>query len=153
MRGNWHNDVLMRRRLVVVPLIRDAAGALLLCRMPTDRGVYPGQWGLPGGGVEDGETLLEALRREVREELGLSLATATPRMFKDTVHDKLYPDGRLETLYMVFLLFDCTAESTDVRLNEEFSAHAWVPPEQLADYDLNEATVDTLSKLGLLGER
>ena len=39
-------------RLIVVPVIRDAQGRLLLCKMAGDRGVFPGQWGLPGGGVD-----------------------------------------------------------------------------------------------------
>jgi 8-oxo-dGTP pyrophosphatase MutT (NUDIX family) len=37
---------------------------------------YPGRWGLFGGGVDPGETEIAALRRELREELELELATA-----------------------------------------------------------------------------
>jgi nucleoside triphosphatase len=51
---------------------------------------------------------------------------------------------------MIFLVFHCTVGDPAVRLNEEFEAHAWVPPAALADYDLNEATVDTLRQAGLL---
>ncbi|MDI5349372.1 NUDIX domain-containing protein, partial [Salmonella enterica subsp. enterica serovar Kentucky] len=40
----------------------------LLCKMADNRGVFPGQWALSGGGVEPGERIEEALRREVREE-------------------------------------------------------------------------------------
>ena len=58
----------MRRHVIVVPLVSNRDDQLLICRMPPDRGVYPGQWGLPGGGVEDGERLEDALRREIREE-------------------------------------------------------------------------------------
>ena len=45
----------MQHRLIVVPVIRNDAGACFLIRMPPNRGAYPGQWGLPGGGVEPGE--------------------------------------------------------------------------------------------------
>lgn len=70
----------MRQRTIVCPLIQND-GAYLLCKMADDRGVFPGQWALSGGGVEPGERIEEALRREIREELGeqLLLTEITPR--------------------------------------------------------------------------
>src|SRR6185436_7762309 len=87
-------------RLIVVPVVMDAAGRILLCRMAPDRGVFPGQWALPGGGVEPGERIEEALRREVREELGVEIAAATPLLFKDDVLEKTFSDGTTRPLHM-----------------------------------------------------
>jgi nucleoside triphosphatase len=140
----------MRHRVVAVPLIANPAGEYLLCKMPADRGAYPGQWALPGGGLEPGERMDEALRREAREELGLELSAADPLLFKDAVREKQYPDGRREMVYMIFLVFRCQVADTAVRLNDEFEAYAWVPPASLGSYDLNDATVDTLARAGLL---
>jgi nucleoside triphosphatase len=140
----------MRHRIIAVPLIRNEAGAYLLCKMPAHRGAYPGQWGLPGGGLEPGEQMEEALRRETREELGLELATIEPLLFKDAVREKLYADGSREQVYMIFLVFRCTVVDPQVSLNAEFDEYAWVPPSALAAHDLNEATVDTLQRAGLL---
>lgn len=74
----------MRQRTIVCPLIQND-GAYLLCKMADDRGVFPGQWALSGGGVEPGERIEEALRREIREELGeqLLLTEITPWTFSD----------------------------------------------------------------------
>ena len=46
---------------------------VLLCRRSPTREWYPGVWDLPGGHVEVGEQPLEALRRELLEELGVEI--------------------------------------------------------------------------------
>jgi 8-oxo-dGTP diphosphatase len=50
-------------------IVHDAAGRLLLIRRGTEPG--RGRWSVPGGRVEPGESLAEAVEREVREETGL----------------------------------------------------------------------------------
>jgi nucleoside triphosphatase len=110
-----------RTRVIVVPLLTDADGRVLLCRMAPDRGVFPGQWALPGGGVEPTERIVDALRREVREELGIELASSEPLLFKDAVLAKALADGSQESLHMIFLVYRCTPASLSLSLNEEFS--------------------------------
>lgn len=51
---------------------------------------------------------------------------------------------------MIYLIFDCEAENREVSLNDEFVEHAWVAPEQLQDYDLNDATKRTFQEKGIL---
>ena len=140
----------MRQRTLVCPLIQNN-GCYLLCKMADDRGVFPGQWALSGGGVEAGERIEEALRREVREELGeqLVLSEITPWTFSDDIRTKTYADGSQEEIYMIYLIFDCVAENREVNINEEFQAFAWVKPEDLGTYDLNVATRKTLTLNGL----
>ena len=120
--------------------------------MPKTRGVFPGQWGISGGGIEPGEEMFDALRREIKEELGenLKISEITPWWFKDDKRIKLYPDGTTETVYMVYLMFECIAENNIIELNEEFEEYAWVKPENLKTYDLNEATKITFQQKGFL---
>jgi nucleoside triphosphatase len=143
----------MKQRTIVCPIIEND-GAILLCRMPKDRGVFPGQWALSGGGMEPDETMEEALRREIREELGdrLVIETVTPFRFRDDRRVKTYADGRTEEIYMIYLIFDCHAANRDVVINEEFDEYAWVRPEDLAGYDLNAATRVTFAAKGFLPE-
>lgn len=137
-------------RLIVVPIIKDELGSVLLCRMAADRGVFPGQWALPGGGVEPGERIEEALRREVREELGVQVTDAKALFFKDLLHEKTFEGGEKRLIYMVFLLHECRVSSTDLTLNAEFSEYAWVVPAALGGYDLNSVTRETFAAMGLV---
>ncbi|XTZ39668.1 nucleoside triphosphatase NudI [Salmonella enterica] len=141
----------MRQRTIVCPLIQND-GAFLLCKMADNRGVFPGQWALSGGGVEPGESIEEALRREIREELGekLILSQITPWTFRDDTRVKTYADGSKEQIYMIYLIFDCVSANREVCINEEFQDYAWVKPADLHRYDLNEATRQTLSLKGVL---
>ena len=135
-------------RIIVVAVIQNAAGEYLICKKPSRRGVFAGQWAIPGGGIEPGERMLDALRREVREEVGLEIQAIQPLFFKDGEYPKLYPDGSTKDIYMIFLLFSCRASGEAVQLGEEFEEFAWVRSADLRRYDLNEQTRDTFSRLG-----
>ena len=58
-------------RVVVGALVED--GRVLLVHRRPDKHAYPDAWDLPGGVREDGETELEALARELHEELGIEV--------------------------------------------------------------------------------
>ena len=141
----------MRQRIIVCPLIQNA-GEYLLCKMASDRGVFPGQWALPGGGVEPGETIEAALRREITEELGaeLLISDVTPWTFRDDVRNKTYPDGTTEEIYMIYLIYDCRSVNRVITFNNEFQEIIWVPPNSLKEMDLNEATRITFTQKGLI---
>ena len=59
--------------VVVGALVRD--GRVLLGHRRADKRAYPDVWELPGGVMEAGESELDALARELREELGVEIAT------------------------------------------------------------------------------
>ncbi|MBS0341775.1 MAG: NUDIX domain-containing protein [Proteobacteria bacterium] len=71
---------------VAVGILIRADGALLLSTRPEGK-PYAGYWEFPGGKIEAGETVEEALRRELHEELGITIGAA--QVWKITEHD--YP--------------------------------------------------------------
>ncbi|WP_435953926.1 nucleoside triphosphatase NudI [Dryocola sp. BD626] len=141
----------MRQRIIVCPVIQND-GEFLLCKMASDRGVFPGQWALPGGGMEPGETMETALRREIMEELGdeLLITDINPWAFRDDIRTKTYPDGTTEDIYMIYLIFDCVSANRDITFNEEFQEIIWMPPEKIKSLDLNEATRVTFTEKGII---
>jgi 8-oxo-dGTP diphosphatase len=62
---------------VAVGVLIDAAGRFLLTSRPPGK-VYAGYWEFPGGKLEPGETVAAALRRELHEELGITIGAAEP---------------------------------------------------------------------------
>lgn len=75
---------------VAVGVLIDGAGRFLLTSRP-DGKVYAGYWEFPGGKLEAGESVLAALRRELHEELGITIADAAP--WKVEIVD--YPHARV----------------------------------------------------------
>lgn len=62
---------------VAVGVLIDCAGRFLLTTRPAGK-VYAGYWEFPGGKLEAGETVEQALRRELHEELGIAIGAAHP---------------------------------------------------------------------------
>ena len=61
--------------VVAAALVRE--GRVLLVHRSPNRRAYPGVWDLPGGHIETGESELEALAREMHEELGVQIAAGS----------------------------------------------------------------------------
>jgi 8-oxo-dGTP diphosphatase len=62
---------------VAVGVLIDADGRFLMTSRPTGK-VYADHWEFPGGKLESGETVAQALRRELNEELGIDIGQAHP---------------------------------------------------------------------------
>jgi 8-oxo-dGTP pyrophosphatase MutT (NUDIX family) len=67
-------------------------------------------WGLPAGVVDPGESALEALRREVKEETGITVLRAEPfGLYSDPKYSVTYPNGdEVQTFTMAFLVREWT---------------------------------------------
>jgi 8-oxo-dGTP diphosphatase len=62
---------------VAVGVLFDTAGRFLMTSRPQGK-VYAGYWEFPGGKLERGETVANALRRELHEELGITIGQPEP---------------------------------------------------------------------------
>ena len=82
------------KRISVMAWIEDAFGGVIFVRQAKGSR----SWTLPGGKVKTGEALVNALRREVREEIGMQISTASPLDILDRPES-----GSLTILYRVLL--------------------------------------------------
>ena len=80
----------MVERRIVIALLQNAAGLFYLQRRAAGQHLA-GLWEFPGGKVEAGESSLEALNRELREECGIE--PQQPQLWREFSHD--YADRRL----------------------------------------------------------
>jgi 8-oxo-dGTP pyrophosphatase MutT (NUDIX family) len=92
---------------------------------------YPGHWGLFGGGVEAGEDELTALRRELREEIGLDLEDDQARLFTRFEFD-LRPAGKQRYFRSYYEVRVPTAILPCLTLHEGADMQAFSPEKALA---------------------
>lgn len=83
---------------VVAAALMRPDGAYLLAQRPEGK-VYAGYWEFPGGKVEPGESPFQAIRREIREELGVEVITAHPWLLRR--HDYEHARVRLRFFRVV----------------------------------------------------
>jgi 8-oxo-dGTP diphosphatase len=92
-----------------------------------------GEWSLPGGTVELGETLEAAVAREVLEETGLEVSVGQVVEVLDRV-DRA-PDGRIE-YHFVIVDYACTVRGGSIASGSDAEDARWVPIRELPAYRL-----------------
>jgi 8-oxo-dGTP diphosphatase len=110
---------------VSAAIIRD--GKVLIVRRA--RSPAGGLYTLPGGGVEVGETLIEAVVREVREETALAIEPVALAGYREAITRD--GDGRIER-HFVILPFAARWIAGEPMLNDELSEAMWLDPSEIA---------------------
>jgi 8-oxo-dGTP diphosphatase len=119
-------------------VVRD--GKVLLIR----RGKEPlkGRWVIPGGTVELGETLEQAVAREMREETGIEVR---PREVV-LVFDRIERDGDRVLYHYVVVDYLCEDLGGSLQAGSDAAEAAFVGPAELERYDLPPAALDLVRR-------
>ena len=121
--------------IVTAGIVRNKT-AVLLTRRP-DNSRHAGKWEFPGGKLETGESPVDCLQRELREELDLEVQVGA-------IYDVIY--HRYDFGPILLLTYECTPLSETIR-NLQVAEHRFVPLNRLDRYDLLPADLPLIEKL------
>ena len=121
-------------------IITDGDRVLLVRR---GREPSKGLWSIPGGMLELGESLVEGIRREVREEVGLEVRVLEIVEVLDRV---IYDDdGKIEYHY-VLVDYVCKPLSGTLRVADDADAAEWVNRRDVSSYEITKGTPAVIEK-------
>lgn len=133
--------------LAVGAIVLDRGELLLVKR---DREPARGEWSLPGGRVDWGESLREAVVREVREETAIDIEVEALA----GIAERIVPDDAGEVLWhFVILDFWAKPRSHELRAGDDVSEARWVRVEELAEMRLVAGLFEFLQDRGALEGR
>ena len=123
----------METRIVVTGILKDK-DLFLVVRRSKEDDLYPGCWEFPGGHIEFGETISDALKRELKEEIGFSdFYNPIITNYTDEVKEK---SGKTIHNIELDFIIEANKENINITLSKEHTEYAWVPKESelLDDY-------------------
>jgi nucleoside triphosphatase len=125
-------------------LVFNPKGEVLLVKSHKWRDKYV----IPGGHIELGENMEEALKREIKEETGLDIYDIEFICFFEFI----YGDGFYKKRHFIFFDFAAKTDSMDVKLNEEHQDYIWITLNKISDYPVEKYTLKAIEKYKVMQE-
>jgi len=119
-------------------LVFNAQGQLFLMRSHKWKGKYV----IPGGHIELGETMVDALRREIKEETNLDIYDIEFICFQEFIHDERFWQER----HFIFFDYACRTDSIDVVLNHEAQEYVWVDLDRALELPVDPYTAIVIER-------
>lgn len=121
-------------------------------------GVYGDAWLVPGGGIEPGESMTAAIKREIFEETGIDISKGKVEQLTDDITGEsektLRDTGERVLVKMNFFNFIVklpkTADEINIKAGDDFTDASWFAVEDLPKMELAPPSVTTLQNLGYL---
>ena len=108
---------------------------------------WKGKYVIPGGHIELGESIEQALIREVKEDTNLDIYALEYIFFQEFIHDETFWKKR----HYIFFDYACKTDSTEVILNSEAQEYVWIDLNEIGKYPIESYTLKTIEKYLLMG--
>lgn len=133
-------------QIVSVIIVLKSSTKYLLVKRSIKDSIFPGKWQNMGGKVELGEKVEEAIKREVREEVGLTVGK-TPIFLKSYSWKKDKNDPfRLGLIFLIYL--EKNFSDYKIKLDKELSDFMWLEPEEIAKMNEKDLLIGKDSPTG-----
>jgi len=145
-------------RNIVAAVIVSKDKKILVGKKNTKKGgVYIDCWHIPGGGIKTNEDSIQALKREILEEVGINIKTYPTKLLDNTGqgHSKRTIKNETVLVKMHFIVYQVNIEDQEsdkiqITLNDDLSEYKWVSINKLGSIKLTPPSIQLFTKLGYL---
>ncbi len=143
---NFVVRVLINKRIIAgaPAIIINKKGGILLGKRSNDLPFYPSMWGLPGGIIEYNESPEDAIKRELKEEMGVLVKVKKPG--KPCMH---FPDKNCP-IQILDVPFYCKIQKGEPKAKDETSEVKWFKPKEIKNMKLAYEHKKILKQEGII---
>mgnify|MGYP004417265662 CR=1 FL=1 len=133
----------MNLQVGVKAIIENSNNQYLFLRRSSEVSTDTGEtsWDIPGGRIDPGEALLDALKREIEEETGY-IITTTPKLIAS---QDIFVSAK--DLHVVRLTYTVHEDVSDIKLSDEHDAYQWVDTAEAKTINTEPYLAEVLSSL------
>lgn len=135
----------MKTRVIVSAVI-EKGDNLLFWKKRVDVWPYPNTWHLIGGGINEGESLIDAVKREISEEAWIRTNIIDSLGFDEDYE----PNKHWDMTHYVFLVYKVEYLSWELRADDDIVHLEWIPKNNLKNINLNKPSIKLFKKLGYI---
>jgi 8-oxo-dGTP diphosphatase len=133
--------------VAVGAIIEDKKGRILLVKhVPGRGGFWQGKWICPGGKLQEGETIEEGIKREVREETSLDIELTRPLV----PFDRVVKEDNKVMLHVIYIDYMAKLVAGELRPGSDVGEGLWVERKSLSQLELHEDTRRLLKIAGIM---
>jgi len=133
--------------IAVGAIIEDNRERILLVKhVPARGGFWQDKWICPGGKLEEGETIEEGIKREVKEETGLEIELIRPLV----PFDRIVKEDNRTVLHVIYIDYMARFVGGELKPDSDVGEGCWVEKKDLHKLDLHDDTVRLFKIAGLM---